>query len=76
MVNAVVLWNTRYLDAALTQVRGSSMPVKHEDLERLSPLLLNHVNVLGRYEFALKESVRQGHLRPLRKPEELDDLAA
>jgi hypothetical protein len=32
------------------------------------PLLLDHVNVLGRYEFALKESVRQGQLRPLRDP--------
>ena len=76
VVNAVVLWNTRYLDAALAQVRASGVVVKPEDVERLSPLLLDHVNVLGRYEFALKESVRQGQLRPLRDPKELDDLAA
>ena len=75
VVNAV-LRNTRYLDAALAQVRGSDVPVKPEDVERLSPLLLDHINVLGRYVFALKESVRQGHLRPLRDPGELDDLAA
>ena len=50
--------------------------VKPEDVERLSPLLLDHVNVLGRYEFALKESVQQGQLRPLREPNELDDQAA
>jgi Tn3 transposase DDE domain len=76
VVNAVVLWNTRYLDAALAQVRASSMPVRPEDIERLSPLLLDHVNVLGRYDFALTESVRQGRLRPLRTPDERDDLAA
>jgi TnpA family transposase len=76
VVNAVVLWNTRYLDAALAQVRASGAVVKPEDIERLSPLLVDHVNVLGRYEFALKESVRQGRLRPLRNPDELDDLAA
>jgi TnpA family transposase len=76
VVNAVVLWNTRYLDAALAQGRVSSVPVKPEDVERLSPLLLDHINVLGPYDFALKESVRQGHLRPLREPNELDDLAA
>ena len=76
VVNAVVLWNTRYLDAALAQVRASGVAVKPEDVERLSPLLLDHVNVLGRYEFALKESVRQGQLRPLRDPDEQDDLAA
>ena len=58
VVNAVVLWNTRYLDAALAQVRATGRLVKPEDVERLSPLLLDHVNVLGRYEFALKESVR------------------
>ena len=76
VVNAVVLWNTRYLDAALAQARSSSTPVKPEDIERLSPLLLDHVNVLGRYDFALTESVRQGRLRPLRTPDERDDLAA
>ncbi len=76
VVNAVVLWNTRYLDAALAQVRAPGAMVKPRDIERLSPLLLDHVNVLGRYEFVLKESVRQGRLRPLRKPDEADDLAA
>ena len=76
MVNAVVLWNTRYLDAALGQVHSSGEAVKPEDVERLSPLLLDHINVFGRYEFALKESIRQGQLRPLRIPDELDDLAA
>ena len=43
---------------------------------RLSPLLLDHVNVLGRYEFVLAKSIRQGKLRPLRDPEKPDDLAA
>ena len=76
VVNAVVLWNTRYLDAALIQVRATDVAVNPEDVERLSPLLLDHVNVLGRYEFALKDSVRQGQLRPLREPNERDDLAA
>ncbi len=74
VVNAVVLWNTRYLDAA--QVHASSTTVKPEDAERLSPLLLDHINVLGRYEFNLKKSIRQGKLRPLRDPDERDDLAA
>jgi Tn3 transposase DDE domain len=74
MVNAVVLWNTRYLDAALAQASGAVG--RPEDEERLSPLLLDHVKVLGRHEFALKESVHKGHLRPLRDPGESDDLAA
>jgi TnpA family transposase len=76
VVNAVVLWNTRYLDAALSRVRASGAVVKPEDVERLSPLLLDHINVLGRYEFVLTKSVQQGRLRPLRDPGKPDDLAA
>jgi hypothetical protein len=68
-----VLWNTRYLDAALAQVRALRLTIKPKDIERLSSLLIDHVNVLGRYEFALKESVRQGQLPPLRDPDEWDD---
>lgn len=76
VVNAVVLWNTRYLDAALARARSSGAMAKPEDVERLSPLLLGHINVLGRYEFILTKAIRQGRLRPLRDPEEPDDLAA
>jgi TnpA family transposase len=76
VVNAVVLWNTRYLGAALARARASGALVNLEDVERLSPLLLDHVNVLGRYEFVLAKSIRQGKLRPLRDPEQPDDLAA
>lgn len=76
VVNAVVLWSTRNLDATLAQVRTSGATVKPEDIERLSPLLLDHVNVLGRYEFNPKKSIRQGKLRLLRNPDEQDDLAA
>jgi hypothetical protein len=76
VVNAVVLWNTRYLDAALARLRASGMPVKPKDIERLSPLLLDHINVLGQYEFNRKKSIRQGKLRPLRDLDKRDDLAA
>jgi hypothetical protein len=43
---------------------------------RPTQLVLDHVNVLGRYEFVLAKSIRQGKLRPLRGPEQPDDLAA
>jgi hypothetical protein len=47
-----------------------------EDVERLSPLLLDHVSVLGWCEFVLTKFVREGRLRPLRDPKETEDLAA
>lgn len=47
VLNAVVLWNTRYLDAAVEQLRASGHEVRDEDVARLSPLGSAHLNVLG-----------------------------
>lgn len=72
VVNAVVLWNTRYLDAALAQVRASGTVSKAEEVERLSPLLLDHVNVLGRYEFNLKKVDPAGQAATAPRPREAE----
>ncbi len=48
VLNAVVLWNTRYLDAAIAQLRAEGQGVKGEDVARLSPLKDRHINFLGR----------------------------
>jgi hypothetical protein len=37
-------------------------------LARLSPLIHDHINMLGRYSFAMPETVARGELRPLRDP--------
>lgn len=62
----VVLWNTIYMDAALSELAREGMEVRPEDVNRLSPLVHNHVNMLGRYAFTLPDTVAQGQLRPLR----------
>ncbi|NQU38011.1 MAG: Tn3 family transposase, partial [Actinobacteria bacterium] len=66
VLNAVTLWNTRYLDAAVTQLRQQGHSVSDEDAARLSPLGHAHINELGRYTFAPLE--QQTGLRPLRDP--------
>ena len=76
VVNIIVLWNTLYIDAALQQLRTEGFPVKAEDLARLSPLVLDHINLLGRYSFSLPDSVQRGQLRPLRNPSETTEEAA
>jgi TnpA family transposase len=73
VVNAVILWNTIYMDAALAEVRAEGFDVRDEDVARLSPLGHGHLNVLGRYAFTLPEFVARGELRPLRRPGELSD---
>jgi Tn3 transposase DDE domain len=74
VVNVLVLWNTLYMDVALAHLRRTGAEVKPEDVARLSPLGHEHINVLGRYTFALAHGIAQGELRPLRHPEDGDDL--
>jgi len=70
VLNAVVLWNTRYLDAIVEDLRGKDFPVRDEGVARLSPLGHAHLNCLGRYAFTTR-AVDQ--LRPLRDPAARDD---
>ena len=73
MVNAIVLWNTLYIDAALNRLRAEGHEVRDEDVARLSPLGYEHVNMPGRYAFTLPETVARGELRPLRDPASADE---
>lgn len=68
VLNAIILWNTRYLDAALTELRGRGSSVADEDVRRLSPLVSEHINMLGRYTFTADSTGTQ--LRPFRNPDE------
>jgi len=65
VTNAVVLWNTIYMQAALDHLQEQLMEVKEEDEARLSPLGYGHLNVLGHYSFTLAEQLMKGKLRPL-----------
>ena len=72
VVNAIVLWNTRYMEVALTELRQAGEPVLAEDVVRLTPPLYGHVNMLGKYDFTLPEEVARGQLRRLRDPNTLE----
>jgi len=50
--------------------------VTPEDVARLSPLVFDHINVRGRYAFAVPEAVQRGDLRPLRNPSDLAEEVA
>lgn len=68
VLNMIVLWNSIYMEAALDQLRADGYTVKDEDVARLSPLLHEHINMLGRYSFSVPDAVANGELRPLRDP--------
>jgi TnpA family transposase len=58
VVNAMILWNTSYMHRALEEMRGRGMKIAPEDVERLSPLGYDHINLLGQYTFSLPEEIR------------------
>ena len=58
-LNAVVLFNTLYIDAAVKQL------VTDDLIARLSPLQYDHINFLGRYAFTRPPAPGT---RPLRDP--------
>jgi hypothetical protein len=66
VVNMIVLWNTIYMDAVLDRLRAEGYSVLPEDEARLSPFGHEHINMLGRYSFAVPEAVARGELRALR----------
>jgi hypothetical protein len=74
VVNAIILWNTIYMDRALEDMRQRGMTIEPSDVTRLSPIGHEHVNVYGKYSFTLAEPVRQGAFHPLRELDESGNL--
>jgi hypothetical protein len=71
VLNAAVLWTTRYLDAAVDHLRAlppeeREHDVLDEGVARISLLKHANLNCPGRYSFAARPP-REG-LRPLRDP--------
>jgi hypothetical protein len=68
VLNAIVLWTTRYVDAAVAQLKAEGHEIRDEDIARLSPLKHCNLNLLGRYSFTASTPAA-GALRPLRDPD-------
>lgn len=67
VLNCVVLWNTDYMDHALTELRTQHYPVEEADTARLSPFIRSHIGIDGHYSFHLPD-LSGGH-RPLCDPD-------
>jgi TnpA family transposase len=66
VTNAVIIWNTVYMQAALDQLRGQGYPVHEEDLAHLSPARFEHINPYGKYYFPIDQARSRQGLRSLR----------
>lgn len=68
VTNAVVLWNTVYMEAAIAQLRSEGHVISESDLAHISPSRFEHLNVYGKYYFKLEENWHRAGLRALRNP--------
>jgi TnpA family transposase len=68
VTNAVVVWNTVYMSAALEELRAEGYEVFDEDVKHLSPARHEHINPHGKYQFNLERELGRQGLRPLRRP--------
>ena len=60
----------------LRQLEQEGYKINPADVAKLSPLIHEHFNFLGRYNFRLEGPPAEGKLRPLRKPGEQQLLVA
>lgn len=66
LTNAVVVWNTVYMQAALDALQREGYSVLEEDLAHLWPTRFAHIHRYGKYEFNVAEARARKALRPLR----------
>ena len=68
VINAIIIWNTVYIEKVVQQLRKDGLEISDEDLQSVWPTRQKHLNVYGAY---LYEAERIGHkfdLRPLHRP--------
>ena len=64
---AIALWNTVYLDRAITSMKQHGAEVDDNILQHLSPLGWEHINLTGDYVWQKNKQPKQGKFRPLRE---------
>ena len=67
-VNAIILWNTVYMQAIIKQLREEGYQISDDDLKHLAPARHEHINPYGHYTFNIQQELHRKGLRPLRNP--------
>jgi TnpA family transposase len=66
VTNAIVFWNTVYIQAVLDFLKQEGFEVKPEDIPHLSPCRFEHINPYGKMSFDIAQIISLKGLRPLR----------
>jgi TnpA family transposase len=64
--NAVIVWNTVYMQAAIEELRRQGHSINEADFVHLSPVRFKHINRYGKFRFDIGDDLAPTGLRPLR----------
>jgi Tn3 transposase DDE domain-containing protein len=67
LVAAIILWNTRYLQAAFDALAASGTTVPSELVRHVAPLGWEHISLTGDYIWAESVQPTPDQLKPLRE---------
>jgi len=67
LTNAVIIWNTRYIQAVIDQLRAEGITVLDSDITHISPCRFEHINKYGKYTFNVDKELHRMKLRSLRR---------
>ena len=67
VTNAVIVWNTVYINAVVNQLKEEGYKIDEADLTHIFPVRFDHINPYGRFFFNLDQNFDLQQLRPLRR---------
>jgi len=71
LVAAIILWNTKYLEVAYTELRRQGRKINEDLLRHVAPLGWEHIGLTGDYVWSTADQSPTGTLRPLRQRQSL-----
>ena len=71
VTNAVMVWKTVYMAAAVEQLKREGYPVIETDLAHIWPTRYAHINMYRKYQFNVDEARGRKGLQPLRRPDRM-----
>ncbi len=66
VTNAIVVWNTRYIQAIIEQLEKEGYEISEEDKTHISPCRFDHINKHGHLNLQVERELSRKSLRPLR----------
>ena len=71
LVSAIILWNTKYLEVAYTELRRQGGTINDDLLRHVAPLGWEHIGLTGDYVWSTADQPPAGTLRALRQRQSL-----